>query len=108
VPISGLTGTNLVSREGVKEVSPWYDGPCFIEILDNMPLEVRDPNGPLRIPVLDKVKDRGIIIHGKVVQGTVRVGDKLALSPHQTASQVGFILDHKNQMVRYARPGENV
>jgi translation elongation factor EF-1alpha len=38
----------------------------------------------------------------------VRVGDKLALSPHQTASQVGFILDHKNQMVRYARPGENV
>ena len=38
----------------------------------------------------------------------MRVGDKLALSPHQTASQVGFILDHKNQMVRYARPGENV
>lgn len=108
VPISGLTGTNLIDREGVKEVCPWYDGPCFIEILDNMPIEARDPNGPLRIPVLDKQKDRGIVIHGKVVQGTVRVGDKLALSPHHTASQVGSILDHKSQAVRYARPGENV
>ena len=40
--------------------------------------------------------DRGIIIHGKVIQGTVRIGDKLALSPHHTVSQVGSILDHKN------------
>lgn len=108
VPISGLTGMNLVDQEGMKQACPWYEGPSFLETLDKMPVEARDATGPLRIPILDKQKDRGIIIHGKVVQGTVRVGDKLALSPHQTPSQVGFILDHKNQMVRYARPGENV
>jgi selenocysteine-specific translation elongation factor len=48
------------------------------------------------------------VIYGKVMQGTVRVGDEIVLSPHYTPSQVGFILDHKNQAVRYARPGENV
>jgi len=108
VPISGLQGKNLTNRDGMKEVCPWYDGPCFTEIVDNLPVEQRDPNGPLRIPILDKQKERGIVIHGKVMQGTVRIGDKLALSPHHTASQVGFILDHKNQNVRFARPGENV
>jgi peptide chain release factor subunit 3 len=108
VPISGLQGTNLVNRDTMKEVCPWFDGPCFLEVLDQMPVEKRDPNGPLRIPILDKQKDRGIVVHGKVVQGTVRLGDKIALSPHQTSTQVGLILDHKNQSVKYARPGENV
>lgn len=82
VPISGLAGINLVDQEGMKQACPWYEGPSFLETLDKMPVEARDASGPLRIPILDKQKDRGIIIHGKVVQGTVRVGDKLALSPH--------------------------
>jgi peptide chain release factor subunit 3 len=51
----------------MKEVCPWYDGPCFTEIVDNLPVEQRDPNGPLRIPILDKQKERGIVIHGKVM-----------------------------------------
>jgi peptide chain release factor subunit 3 len=65
-----------------KDKCSWYNGQTFIEILDGMPIEKRDPEGPLRIPILDKQKDRGIIIHGKVMQGTVRLGDKIALSPH--------------------------
>lgn len=108
VPISGLTGTNLVNQENMAKLAPWYDGPCFLDVVDKLPVEVRDATGPLRIPILDKQRDRGVVIHGKVMQGTVRIGDKIALSPHQTPSQVGFILDHKNQVVRYARPGENV
>lgn len=81
VPISGLQGANLV-RPVEKDKCSWYNGQTFIEILDGMPIEKRDPEGPLRIPILDKQKDRGIIIHGKVMQGTVRLGDKIALSPH--------------------------
>lgn len=107
MPISGLTGQNLVNPVE-KTKCAWYDGPPLIDILDSLPIEKRDPDGPLRIPVLDKQKDRGIVIHGKIAQGTVRVGDKIALSPNHTPSQVGFILDGKNQVVRYARPGENV
>lgn len=108
VPISGLHGLNLTNRNTMKEICPWYDGPCFIEILDNMPIEKRDPNGTLRIPILDKYKDRGIIVHGKIVQGTLRLGDSITLSPHNTLSQVSMILDHKSENVKYARPGENV
>lgn len=39
VPISGLTGTNLVNRENMKTLCPWYDGPSFLEILDDLPVE---------------------------------------------------------------------
>lgn len=52
MPISGLTGANLLNHVGDK--CPWYTGPTFIEIIDNMAIEQRDPNGPLRIPILDK------------------------------------------------------
>ena len=42
---------------------------------------MRDPDGPLRIPVLDKMKEQKMVIHGKIESGTVNLGDKLALAP---------------------------
>jgi len=39
------------------------------------------PTGPQRIPILDKMKDKDLIVHGKVENGTVKLGDKLALMP---------------------------
>ena len=81
VPISGLTGENITTPLE-KNVCDWYDGPPLVEILDNLPVEYRDPNGPLRIPVLDKMKEATrMIIHGKVESGTVNLGDKLCLAP---------------------------
>ncbi len=41
----------------------------------------RDPAGPLRIPVLDKYSDRGLIVMGKVESGTAREGSKIAVLP---------------------------
>ena len=78
IPISGLTG------ECIFEDSRVYLGPCLLKTIDMMPVEARDANGPLRISILDKNEFNGFIIHGKVVQGTVKVGDKLAISPHKT------------------------
>ena len=50
-----------------------------------MPVETRNPNGPLRIPVLDKMKETNrVVIHGKIEQGTVSLGDKLAVAPNGT------------------------
>jgi len=56
VPISGLTGENLKDPV-TKEVCPWYNGPTLISALDNLPVEKRNPAGPVRIPVLDKMRD---------------------------------------------------
>jgi len=106
VPISGLTGANILEPVGTS--CNWYQGPTLVELLDSIPLLERDPNGPLRIPVLDKVKERGIVAHGKVESGTVRLGDKLTLSPNENPCQVLNLYNGKNQSVRYARPGENV
>lgn len=108
VPISGLAGDNILTRV-TKETCSWYDGPTLMEILDKLPVEKRDPNGPLRIPIIDKMKDANqIIAHGKIESGTLTVGDRIQLAPYGHPCQVGGILDAQNQVVRLAKPGENV
>lgn len=56
VPISGLTGHNLKDRVS-EDVCSWYNGPSLVELLDSLTLEPRFPDGPLRVPVLDKLND---------------------------------------------------
>lgn len=107
VPISGLSGDNI--KEKVKpEVCPWYKGDTLMTILDNLPLENRDPNGPLRMPIIERVKEQGVVAHGKIESGTIHVGDKITINPSGYPAQIGAILDHKNENVKFARPGENV
>ena len=86
----------------------WYDGPTLLELLDEIPLETRFPDGPLRIPILDKMKDKDLILHGKVENGTVQVGQKLALMPSGVPAQVLGLFDGKGRNVYQAFPGENV
>lgn len=63
-----------------------------------MPIDARNAEAPLRIPVLDKMKDGNrSIIFGKVEQGTVRLGDRLALSPNNLPCQVLNIVNDKQQ-----------
>ena len=65
IPVSGLSGDNL--KDAVdKKVCNWYTGPPLLDLIDQVDLPARDPNGPIRIPILDKMKDRGTVIFGKV------------------------------------------
>lgn len=74
VPISGLNGDNI--KEPVaKTVCGWYTGPTLAQVLDNLELPPRNADGPLRIPILDKMRDRGTVVFGKVESGTVKLGD---------------------------------
>ena len=70
VPVSGLNGDNL-KESLAKNVCNWYKGPTLLDMIDDLGLPDRDPNGPIRIPVLDKMRDRGVVMFGKVEQGTV-------------------------------------
>lgn len=88
MPISGLTGENILKKVEAK-VAPWYTGKTLMDILDTLPVEYRDATGPLRIPILDKVKDQGVVAHGKIEQGTIRVGDKIQISPSGLPAQIG-------------------
>lgn len=79
MPISGLTGDNILEPAGDK--CSWYTGKTLMQILDELPTEKRDTNGPIRIPILDKMKDSGVIAHGKIESGTIKLGDKIMISP---------------------------
>lgn len=80
VPISGLSGDNIMHVVAPTTCN-WYNGPNLLDILDNLDLPPRDANGQLRIPVLDKMRDRGVVMFGKVESGTVNLGDKLSIMP---------------------------
>ena len=104
IPISGINGDNITENS---EACSWYNGPPLMTIFDQLPVEERDPNAPLRFPVLDKMKEANkIVVFGKVEQGTVKLGDKLALSPSNLPCQVLSIENFKDEFVKFARPGD--
>jgi peptide chain release factor subunit 3 len=108
IPVSGLQGENI-DKVVEDKVCNWHaDKRHLLQVLDDLPVPPRDPNGPLRVPVLDKMSDRGAIVFGKVESGTIKLGDSLKLMPSGISCQVHTIYDSKEQVVRYAKPGENV
>ncbi|KAG6738645.1 hypothetical protein POTOM_058265 [Populus tomentosa] len=106
LPISGLMGTNMKTRLD-KAVCPWWNGPCLFEALDSIEVPPRDPNGPLRMPIIDKFKDMGTVVMGKVESGSVMEGDTLLVMPNKTQVKVLSVFCDENK-VRRAGPGENV
>ncbi|KAG8083565.1 hypothetical protein GUJ93_ZPchr0015g6876 [Zizania palustris] len=106
LPISGLLGSNMKTRMD-KSICSWWDGPCLFEVLDRIEVPLRDPKGPFRMPIIDKFKDMGTVVMGKIESGTIREGDSLLVMPNKhNVKVIGISLDeHK---VRYAGPAENV
>lgn len=107
LPISGFTGENI--RDPVSpERCPWWAGqPTLFQILDNMDPIDRDPLAPFRMPVMDKYREMGICVMGKIEAGTVKRGDALMLMPNKKEVKVQNILletEEKNT----AKVGENV
>ncbi|GJV15871.1 eukaryotic peptide chain release factor GTP-binding subunit ERF3A isoform X1 [Tanacetum coccineum] len=65
LPISGLRGTNIQTRVE-RDACSWFDGQCLFEALDGIEVAPLDPNGPFRMPIMDKVKELGTVLMGKV------------------------------------------
>ena len=78
VPISGLTGDNI-DKKVDPSVCSWYKGDTLMKILDELPVENRDPKGALRMPILERVKEQGVVAHGKIEQGLISIGDKVII-----------------------------
>jgi len=117
IPISGLTGANVID-EVTSSVCPWWSTcvaasdnntnvPTLVGLLDSLKIDGRDPAGPLRMPVLDRYKDSGTIVMGKVESGTIRVGNKITLMPTRNKYKVDKLWCEEEE-VKFARPGENV
>ncbi|XP_071709900.1 uncharacterized protein [Rutidosis leptorrhynchoides] len=106
LPVSGLDGTNMQTRVE-KNVCPWWDGQCLFEALDVINVPLPDPNGPFRMPIIDKSEDLGTVVMGKVESGSVREGDSLLIMPNKVQVKVVAIFIDGDK-VRSAGPGENL
>ncbi|KAL9245149.1 hypothetical protein vseg_018831 [Gypsophila vaccaria] len=106
LPISGLLGTNIKERVD-KSVCPWFNGPSLFEAMDGLEGPPRDPQGPLRIPIIDKFKDMGTVVMGKIESGTIREGDTVTIMPNKANVKVIAIYIDEYK-VKYAEPGENL
>ncbi|KAL6532514.1 hypothetical protein OROGR_014484 [Orobanche gracilis] len=106
LPISGLLGANMKTRMG-KSVCPWWDGPCLFEALDAIEIPMRDPKGPFRMPIIDKFKDMGTVVMGKIESGSIREGDNMLIMPNKVQVKVLAIFIDEDR-VRRAGPGENL
>jgi len=106
LPISGLIGANMKTRVD-KSVCSWWGGPCLFEALDATEIPQRDPKGPFRMPIIDKFKDMGTVVMGKVESGSVREGDSMVVMPNKAHVKVLAVFCDEDKVKR-AGPGENV
>ncbi|KAG8558282.1 hypothetical protein GDO81_016937 [Engystomops pustulosus] len=104
MPCSGLTGANL--KEPV-ETCPWYTGLPFIPYLDNLPNFNRSYDGPVRLPIVDKYKDMGTVVLGKLESGSICKGQQLVMMPNKhTVEVLGLLSDEVE--TELVAPGENL
>jgi len=107
IPISGYTGANLVATVE-PDVCSWYTGPSLIQTLDALAPIQRMNKSALRIPVLDKYRDRGhTVVLGKVESGTIRKGHELRIAPGYGSFGIS-ILEDDDKEVQKVKGGENI
>ncbi|XP_050298359.1 eukaryotic peptide chain release factor GTP-binding subunit ERF3A [Anthonomus grandis grandis] len=106
LPCSGQLGQNLKDPVD-KSICPWYDGSAFIPFIDNLPPLNRKQDGPFMMPIVDKYKDMGTVVMGKVESGECRKGQSLVIMPNRTPVIVDMLLSDDDEVGRVI-PGENV
>ena len=89
IPVAARSGDNVVYRS---VSTPWYTGPTLLEFLEGIELSAPSPQArELRLPV--QYASRPSIEHrrvysGRIVAGTIAVGDEIAVLPSGSRSIV--------------------
>lgn len=82
MPVSGQLGIGL--KDPIPEhLCNWYSGPPFIPFIDSLPSLNRKSNGPFIMPIVDKYKDMGTVVMGKVEAGEAKKGQSLLVMPNR-------------------------
>lgn len=97
MPVSGITGQGI--KDSIdKETCPWYDGPPFIPFIDDLPSLNRKTDGPFIMPIVDKYKDMGTVVMGKVEMGTAKKGQNLLVMPNRVSCTSLWSLGRKPKL----------
>ncbi|KAL0476653.1 cytoplasmic exosome coupling protein Ski7, partial [Acrasis kona] len=109
VPVSGLQGINLRSRNGPPE---WYQGPCLCDVIDEFQVDRDDSEltKPIRMSISDVYKSMstGMTVSGKVEAGTLSVGQPVHVAPIKATCNVKSITRNGNNQVQVAYNGDNI
>jgi len=106
LPVAALYGHN-VKEKIPPGTSDWYSGPTLFEALDSIEDVDRNPLAPMRLPIVDKWRDMGTIIMGKIESGFLRVGDVMQIMPNKLKVKVDAIYRDEKE-VQATRSGENL
>jgi len=117
IPISALSGDNVLNEVSSSTCKWWKEcystgahnttTPTLISTFDSLFISNRNPDGPLRMPCLDRYFERGCVVMGKVESGTLRAGEEIQIAPTKKRAKVEEIFVNETR-VRSAKPGENV
>jgi elongation factor 1 alpha-like protein len=111
VPISGLTGANVKSKESADKLYDWYRGSTLIDAMDNFIPAQRNVDKPLRIVVNDVYTEgnKGVTVRCRVVQGVVQIGEKIVVLPigdEATVSKIEHGTAATENRYKYAMSGD--
>ena len=66
----------------------------MIEALDGLKRISRDPEAPVRLPIVGRYRDKGLTILGKLESGTIHVGMDVTVMP--TGETVSYYMFKPN------------
>lgn len=72
-------------------ICPWYRGEAFIPFIDSLPSLTRKADGPFIMPIVDKYKDMGTVLMGKVESGECKKGQIMLIMPNRVSFTNRFI-----------------
>ena len=105
VPISAYSGENLVKKSAKMK---WYRGEPLIDALYvSSTRKQNQGNEQLRLIVQGIIDEDEGIVGGKIVKGTLTLGEKIAILPQEQHASVKTIVV-KGKKVKIAVAGENV
>jgi len=91
IPISALRGDNVVEPSGAMD---WYQGPTFLQYLEEVPAAADPSTEPARFPVQYVIRDGNLDYRGyagQLLSGVLRAGDEVVVLPSNRCSTVAGI-----------------
>ena len=87
----------------------WCRGPALIEYLDHLSLtnSSQDADKPVRMPIVDRYKDMGTILLGKLETGIINKNQTYTLMPNKQIVKVMQMWSDEIE-IETANPGENL
>jgi bifunctional enzyme CysN/CysC len=102
IPLSALTGDNVVSRG---DRMPWFEGGSLLEYLEEAPADERAATTAFRFPVQYVIRNadfRGYA--GQIVSGEIRPGDEVLALPSRRTARVRSITTYDGELDRAFAP----